>query len=207
MKNGTTKLIAFSGIMGAVIFVVLLLETQVFASILPISPCFLSIPLAVSLSIWGDWKKMFIGGTIFGFCSFFMSFMFPSMIVFANPLISIVPRVILGITAYGTCAGIKRLTAKGKSKFLRNYLPDAVAGIVGAVTNTILVVTGLYIFKFTGIEDALTLIISFNALAEIICCAILVPIIAGVIRKYYKTEEKTDEDIDDKSDGETKGEE
>ena len=194
MKNGKSKTIAFLGVMSAVIFVVLLLETQVFSVILPISPCFLSLPLSISLCIWGGWKKMFIGGTIIGCCSFIMSFMFPQFIAFANPLISILPRVLFGIVAFGVYKGVKKITAKSENKFLNSILPDSIAGITGAVVNTVLVVTMLFLFKFTGIEDAIAVVLSVNAVTEIVCSAILVPIIAGTIRKYYRVDQKDEEE-------------
>lgn len=185
--RSSSKLVAFLGVMSAVIFVVLLFETQVFAAILTISPCFLSLPIAVSLCIYGDWKKMFIGGTVLGVCSFIMSFMFPQFIVFANPLISVVPRVLFGIAAYGICKFVKYLFKSSNSCFLKEILPDSIAGITGAIVNTVLVVLALFIFNFTGLEDVLAMIISFNSLFEIISCAVFVPIITRTIRKYYKT--------------------
>lgn len=182
--NTKSKTVAFFGVMTALIFVVLLLETQVFALILPVSPCFLSLPLAISISIYDDYKKMFIGGTILGLCSFIMAFMFPQFIVFANPLISILPRFLFGIVAFYVYKLLRSLTKNCKSKFMVKILPCSVAGICGAITNTVLVVLGLFLFKFTGIEDALATIISVNALLEIAFSAILVPVIVNTIQKY-----------------------
>ncbi|MCQ2387624.1 MAG: ECF transporter S component [Clostridia bacterium] len=186
--NKSAKTVAFLGVFGALIFVVLLLETQVFAAILPVSPCYLSLPLAISLCLYGDYKNMFIGGTILGLCSFIMSFMFPQFIMFANPLISVLPRLLLGIVAYFVCE-LAKIIFKKENKFCKT-VPYVLAGIFGAITNTVLVVSGLFIFGFTGIETALASIISFNALIEIVCSAILVPIIVFSIKRYKTVGEK-----------------
>lgn len=185
MNNSKAKTVAFLGVIGALIFVVLLVETQVFAVILPVSPCFLSLPLAISLSVYGDYKKMFVGGTVLGVCSFIMSLMFPQFIVFLNPLVSILPRTIFGIVAFAVYKLVSKITKNGKSNFIKETLPLGLSGIFGAITNTVLVVTALYIFKFTGIEDAIATVLSVNALIETVCSCLLVPVIVKTIKKYF----------------------
>ncbi len=182
----SAKGIAFLGVMTALVYVVLYLETFVFSAILPISPCFLSLPLAISLSIFFNHKTMFIGGGILGCCSFILALIFPQFAVFLNPLISILPRLMIGVVAYFVMLFIKKLLKNAKSENLKTILPDCVAGIFGALTNTVLVVTMMFLFKFTGLEDAFATIISFNVLAELVCSAVFVPILARTIRKFLK---------------------
>ncbi len=186
--NTSAKRIAFFGVFGALIYVLLLLETQVLGTILPISPCFLSLPLAISLSVYGDYKNMFIGGTVLGVCSLLLSLIFPQFIVFLNPLISVLPRLILGIVAFGVCKLFKWIFKNSKSNFFKSVLPYSLSGMFGAITNTVLVVTMLFIFNFTGIEQAFQTIISFNALIEIISAIILVPVITKAIKIYLHSE-------------------
>ena len=70
MKRDIAHSVAFIGLMTALMAVVLTLETYVFIYFIKPSPAFLSIPLFIALSMYGDWKNSFIGGTVFGCCSF-----------------------------------------------------------------------------------------------------------------------------------------
>ncbi len=185
MNRSLAGKIAFLGVMSALILGLLLIETQLLNGVLPVTPCYLSLPVAISISIFSEKKSyFFVGGTIFGVISFILSFIF-GQVWFSNPLISVLPRILFGVTAGFTFIGLKKLTAKSNNVFLRNILPSSVAGIVGAVTNTVLVVSGFFIFGWQDIQEAIFTILSFNALIEIVCCALIVPAIVTVSRKYY----------------------
>ena len=194
--NTKTKFIAYTGVMTAFVFGLLLLETQVLNGILPVTPCYLSLPIAISLSVsHKNVKNMFVGGAIFGICSFVMSFMF-GQVWFSNPLISVLPRVLFGVTSTLTYIGVSKLTKNSKSKFVNRVLPASISGMVGAMTNTVLVVLSFFIWGWQDLQQAITTIISFNALIEIVCSIFLVPVFVGVTRKYYgldRVDEKGDE--------------
>lgn len=186
MNRSIAGRIAFLGVMSALILGLLLIETQVLSGLLPVTPCYLSLPIAISISIFSEKKSyFFVGGTIFGVISFILSFVF-GQVWFSNPLISVLPRVLFGVTAGFTFLGIRKLTAKKENKFLRNVLPCSVAGIVGAITNTVLVVSGFYLFGWQDLQSAIFTILSFNALIEIGCSAFVVPAIVAASRKYYR---------------------
>lgn len=195
MNNSKTKLIALLGVMSAFIFVLLIVETQVLNGLLPVTPCYLSLPIAISLSIYAkDYKTMVLGGLIFGCCSFILSFIF-GLSWFMNPLISILPRVVIGITATLSYKCLSKIFAKSKNVFLKKILSTSVSGIIGAITNTVLVVLAFYIFGFQNIKEALLTILSFNALIEIICSAILVPVITNTIRTYFGLHDEGEKDV------------
>ena len=75
MKQDKAHTVAFIGVMAALMFVVLALETYIFIYFIKPSPAFISIPLFLALSMYGDWKRSFLGGTLFGVCSFLLSFL------------------------------------------------------------------------------------------------------------------------------------
>lgn len=68
----------------------------------------------------------FLVGLIFGIFSWLQS----TSPIFKNPLVAIVPRLFIGVTAYYSYAFCKRWN---------QYLALAVAAIVGTLTNTVLV--------------------------------------------------------------------
>ena len=133
MKRNVAHTVAFIGIMTALMAVVLTLETYVVIYFIKPSPAFLSIPLFIALSMYGDWKHSFIGGTIFGVCSFVLSFIV-GYTVFYNPLISVLPRTIAGVAGYFILHEMTKLT-RGKSKdFVR-----AIAAALTVLLHTVLV--------------------------------------------------------------------
>lgn len=183
MKRGVSHTVAFIGVMSALMAVVLTLETYVFIYFIKPSPAFLSIPLFISLSMYGDWKRSFIGGTVFGVCSFALSFIV-GYTVFYNPLISVLPRTIAGVAGYFILHGLTVLF-KGKSK----EVIRAVAAALTVVLHTVLVLGAMEIFASSGafFDTVWQVIIGVNFLAELICAVLLTPILVRVMKKYTKT--------------------
>ena len=179
MKRDVAHTVAFIGIMTALMAVVLTLETYVFIYFIKPSPAFLSIPLFIALSMYGDWKQSFIGGTIFGCCSFALSFIV-GYTVFYNPLISVLPRTIAGVAGYFIMHGLTCL-AKGKAKDVMR----AVAAALTVILHTVLVLGAMEIFA-TGGEFFNTVwqtIIGVNFISEFICAILLTPILIRVMKK------------------------
>ncbi|HEX9371940.1 MAG TPA: ECF transporter S component [Roseiflexaceae bacterium] len=86
--------------------------------------------------------------------------------LFGNPLVSVVPRLFIGLTAwlaYRSLAGVNR------------DLAAAVAGVVGTLTNTILVVGMLVALGL--IPFAVVPTIVPQAIAELVVAAVLTPIV------------------------------
>ena len=183
MKRNVSHTVAFIGVMTALMAVVLTLETYVFIYFIKPSPAFLSIPLFIALSMYGDWKRSFIGGTVFGCCSFALSFIV-GYTVFYNPLISILPRTIAGVAGYFILHGLTVLF-KGKSK----ESVRALAAALTVIVHTVLVLGAMEIFASSGafFDTVWQVIIGVNFLAEFICAMVLTPILVRVMKKYTKT--------------------
>lgn len=183
MKRNVAHTVAFIGIMTALMAVVLTLETYVFIYFIKPSPAFLSIPLFIALSMYGDWKRSFIGGTIFGCCSFVLSFVV-GYTVFYNPLISILPRTIAGVAGYFILHGFMTAT-KGKSKDVMR----AIAAALTVVIHTVLVLGAMELFATGGafFNTVWQTIIGFNFISELICAIILTPVLVRVMKKQTGT--------------------
>ena len=185
MKKDKAHYIAFIGVMFALIFVLFLLEGALQFGF-GVTACILSLPMAIALSIYDDWHNSFIGGTLLGLSSCLFCLIFASMIFYANPLICVLPRFFIGITAYWTYLGLSKLFKKAKKKYIRDMLPAAIAGVVGSMTNTVLYLLSVNIW--TGnMLGAFTEIISFAITIyfpiELVACFILVPVYVTVLRK------------------------
>jgi uncharacterized membrane protein len=103
-------------------------------------------------------------GTIFGLSSFF----FATIPVFKDPIVAILPRILIGVFAAWTYMATRRLG---------EWWAITLAAIVGTATNTVLVV-GLavvrhYWTKHVGLTIAITHGIPEIIVAVIICLAVL----------------------------------
>ncbi|MDE7082608.1 MAG: hypothetical protein K2O89_02765 [Clostridia bacterium] len=190
MKKDKAHFVAFMGVMFALIFVLFLLEGAVLSG-LGMTACILSLPVAIALSIYDDWKKSFVGGTLLGLASCIFCLIFASLFIFyANPLISVLPRCFIGITAYWTYFGLSKLFRKAKSVFVRESIPAAIAGVVGSLTNTVLYLTAINIWSgdFMGSFTAImSVAVTIYFPIELVACLVLVPIYVAVLKKINHT--------------------
>ncbi|MCL1631815.1 ECF transporter S component [Sporolactobacillus sp. CPB3-1] len=139
-----------------------------------------------------------IVGCVWGMTTFIRAFAFPTSpiapIVFTNPLISVVPRILVGIIAGGVYVALKKTR-------LPKVVSMSVAGLLGSLTNTILVLGLIYIFysqpyaNFLQIDvskllPALLTIVMTNGAAEAAAALIVTPAVAGALlaagKKYNK---------------------
>jgi len=108
-----------------------------------------------------------ITGLVFGLVSFFRA----TSPLFKDPLVAIVPRILIGLVAWLVYAGLK-----GFNKSVAAF----VAGLLGAVTNTFFVLTFAIWRGYLPLK-IVPLIIP-QAVAEAIIAAILTTLIAGAVQ-------------------------
>lgn len=182
-NNSSAHRIAFYGVLSALMFVFLLIETYAFSALFgQFTPAALTIPLAIGLCLFGGKKTMLMGGAILGGCSFVLSF-FVGYVIFMNPLVSIFPRLFIGIVSVLVFLGVSSLTKNAKSDFLKEILPLSVAGAFGALTNTVCTTFMMWVFNSAELYAVMKIIMSVNFVAEIIGAIILVPIYVKVMKK------------------------
>lgn len=87
--------------------------------------------------------------------------------LFTNPLVSVLPRVLIGITSW---YAYKALVGRNQD------LAAAVAGVVGTLTNTIFVVGMLVIFGLLPLEVVPTIVP--QAIVEVVIAAIVTVVVA-----------------------------
>ena len=188
-KNFNTRTIALLGVLLALIFAFLAVEYFSFRVFFGnFTPAALTIPLAISVALTGKKWRMFVGGTLLGVASFILAVIVAEL-VFLNPLVSILPRVFIGIVAYYVCALFKKLCAKSENKFVSRVLPYSVAGVFGTITNTALVISMTFVFNYASIAAVFTTVLLVNFLSEIVSSAILVPIFVKTINLVDKDSE------------------
>lgn len=115
------------------------------------------VPAIIGGVLEGSLVGSLIGG-IFGLFSFIQA----DSPVFKNPIVAILPRLLIGIAAYYSYAALKKAN---------EYVALAVAGVVGSLTNTLFVLglAGL----FGTIPWAVMPTIAPQAIAEAVIAAII----------------------------------
>jgi uncharacterized membrane protein len=114
---------------------------------------------AIVGGVMEGWLVGGIIGTIFGLFSFIQA----TVPLFKDPLVAILPRIFIGITAYFTYAGLKRVN---------EYLALIVSAAVGTLTNTILVLGMAVVRGYMAAGVALTVGVT-HGLPEVVVAVII----------------------------------
>ncbi|RNB68564.1 ECF transporter S component [Brevibacillus panacihumi] len=125
-KGLTVRRIVIAGVLGAI--AILLGVTRLGYIPVPTAAgnaTIMHIPAVIG-GIMEGWGVGMIIGLIFGVSSFLNA----TVPLFKDPLVAILPRLFIGVTAYFTYVGLKNIN---------EYFAIGAAGFIGAMTNTILV--------------------------------------------------------------------
>lgn len=120
------------------------------------------------------WKYGLIIGTVWGVTCLIRAYMMPVFLPFGfgNPLVSVLPRMLVGFVAGIAFAGLKKTR-------LSTTVSLIIATVLGSLTNTVLVLTAMSIFVRSSAVDALYTIfntlISLNGGLELGLAIIIVP--------------------------------
>lgn len=158
----------------------------------PLSITLIHITVIVAAIVLGPVQGMLVGG-IWGMITFVRAFVWPTspiaVICFTNPLISVLPRILVGAAAgYGYLQLKKRLSSKKAM---------VIAAMMGSMTNTLLVLGQIYIFyhnqapRLYAVDVRQLLpyllgVVGTNGIPEMLLAAIMVPLIATVLLKVLK---------------------
>ncbi|WP_283265799.1 ECF transporter S component [Streptococcus dysgalactiae] len=155
----------------------------------PIKPTLVHIPVIVASIMYGPHIGTILGG-LMGVISVVTNtvVLLPTSYLFspfvdqgnlASLMIAMVPRLLIGITPY-YCY-----------KFIHNKFGLVLSGLVGSLTNTVFVLSGIFVFFSTvfggNIKALLATIVSTNAIVEMIISALitftLIPTLSKLNRK------------------------
>ena len=196
-KRSQTYYLVLYAIYAALIFVARILDQLITSSALPINFAVITLSVAFAVAfIEPSLKNGFIAGFIFGMSSFITSFIFGKPLIFgmANPLISIFPRMIVGIVLFLVFRGLFKLFRLWfkKPKLAMGFaMPFACA--VAAFTNTVIVLSMIWVFKVLDGMDVLYVIFVTNAIPELIVPALIVPPIVFGVRSGLRIKDEYNE--------------
>lgn len=162
------------------------------------------IPVVIGAIFLGPLAGIILGGA-FGILSIIINTVSPALTSFVfSPFITIggaqgniwslvialVPRMLIGIVAYYSYKWVSKID---KTK----VIAYATAGVVGSLTNTVLVMSGIYIFfgqqyaaakevTFEALFGVIMGIIGVNGVPEAIVAAIIVALVCKVLKSVFK---------------------
>lgn len=155
----------------------------------PANATIMHVPVVIGAILEGPIVGFMIG-LIFGVFSIIRAITTPNILSFAfiNPLVSVLPRVLIGITSYYVYKSIKL-----KNETLR----IGIASIIGSLTNTIGVLGMLYLIYLEKYAKTVKIDISaarkgiisiglINGLPEALICAFITSIVVIAVRKTNK---------------------
>ncbi|MGL4569915.1 MAG: ECF transporter S component [Clostridium sp.] len=107
------------------------------------------IPVIIGAIIEGPVVGALVG-MVFGLFSMYQAFTapMPTSFIFYNPIIAIVPRVLVGIVAYYVYRALK-------NKFKKESIPIGVAAVLATITNTVGVLGFTYVFYLEQYSKAI----------------------------------------------------
>ncbi|MEG6566716.1 ECF transporter S component [Thermoanaerobacterium saccharolyticum] len=123
------------------------------------------IPTIIGSILEGPYVGTFIG-LIFGVSSFIRQ----NTPIFADPLVAILPRLLIGIVAYYTYKLAKS---------------SGVAAVAGTLTNTVGVLGLAVLKKYLTVQVALMVVLK-NTIFEVVIAVILTTIIVRSVKRYVK---------------------
>lgn len=128
-------------------------------------------------------------GTVWGLSCLVRAFTNPLWILFTNPLISVVPRMLVGLISGFIFKGLR------KTK-LNETVSLVITAVCGTLVNTLLVLTSMSLFgtmvdfymdAYALIKTILSTLISINCPIEIAAAAVIVPaVFKASEREMYK---------------------
>ena len=134
-------------------------------------------------SVTLGWKYGTLLGTFWGFTCMLRAFTNPAFILFTNPMISVVPRIFVGMVPGLVFEALKNGNRK---------IAVAIAAAAGTFTNTVLVLSALYIFggmmssfavMYELFKTIITTVITLNGGLEMAAAVVLVPLIYTALQK------------------------
>lgn len=177
-KKTDTKNLVRAAILSALIIVMTLVPYTGYINYGLIEITTLHIVVAVGAVMLG-WQYGAVLGFVWGVTCMLRALTNPLWAPFINPMISLVPRVLVGIVCGLTAKGLRKLN-------LRSSVVAALSAAAGTLTNTVLVLSALKIFavEFAGLPLLSTIygtIIGVNGSIELVAAIILVPVIVAAV--------------------------
>ena len=192
-----SKNLAFIGIFAALVIVLQAIAEITRLLGLPMSLALGLIPVLVAAQLKGP-KVGAAVGLVFGLTSMTLALIaaasMPIAKVTINPLVSVLPRVLVGVV----CGGVYKLTARNATSKPRRIFNSVAATLSGIITNTALYL-GMFLafaygrtFEETTIDFkwVLASVVALNTVVEVVAFTLIVPAVVISVENWRKSNGK-----------------
>ncbi|EEI25155.1 ECF transporter S component [Lentilactobacillus hilgardii] len=181
----------------AMFIAIIILQTSIpligYIPIGPLSITIISATVTIATILMGTRDGAIIGG-VWGLITFIRAYIWPTSplatIVFVNPVVSVLPRVLIGVVAGVTYHALRKWIK-------RQAVSVSIAAILGSLTNTIFVLGLIYLFykakapqlyqiNIRELMPYLLGVVGTNGIPEAIFSGIVTPLIALPLQKVLK---------------------
>ena len=177
-RKTKTRDLVRAGILSALIIVMTVVPYTGYINYGLVEITTLHIVVAVGAVMLG-WQYGAVLGFVWGVTCILRALTNPLWAPFVNPMISLVPRILVGIVGGLTAQGLRKLR-------LRSGVVAALSAAAATLTNTVLVLSALKLFSavLTGLPLLGTIyatLIGVNGSIELVAAILLVPVIVAAI--------------------------
>ncbi|WP_195971288.1 ECF transporter S component [Clostridium thermobutyricum] len=162
-----------------------------FIPIPPVKATIMGVPVIIGALIEGPMVGALVG-LVFGIFSIYQAISAPVLtsFMFYNPIIAIVPRVLIGVIAYLVYKALK-------NKFKKDGIPIVISAVVGSFVNTVGVLGLTYLIyldkyahtfgiSVNAAKGAIALVGVTNGIPEAIVCALITLPVVLTMNKIKK---------------------
>lgn len=208
MTTKKTYQMVLTALFTAIIIMMAFVPYVGYINLVVIKATLIHVPVIIGSIMLGPKRGAFLG-FVFGCTSLINNTFNPSLLSFAfSPFYSIgeiggnfwsivicfIPRILVGVLPYFVYVGIRRLF---KEKGAGDWIALPAAGVVGAITNTLLVMNLIY-FCFCeefaaakaiatdAVYSAILGIIAANGIPEAIVAAVFTTVICKALKRYLR---------------------
>jgi uncharacterized membrane protein len=175
--NEKTRKLTIAGMISALVLL-LGLTGLGYPYVPPFKLTIVQVPVAIGAMILGPWYGLFLG-LLFGLTSIYQAVLggLPTAPMFLNPLVSVIPRMIVPLAAYFAYKLFDKVF-KGKLRIATG----AIGGIAASLTNTVLVLGAIYVFYGASVLGAIYVFYGASAAAMIgVAPELLFTLLLGIV--------------------------
>lgn len=185
-----TRRLVLGGLFCAIVIVMTVVPYTGYISYSPLNIEITTLHIPVILgAVFLGWKYGLLLGSVWGITCWVRAFLIPTPanIPFQNPVITVLPRILVGLVAAAVFALFLKLL-KNMKKRPADAVSALIAGIAGTLTNTVLVLSLYAAFGNLGnaafadvVKFIIGIIVGVNGLIELALALIIVPLLYTVL--------------------------
>ncbi len=193
-QSKKTYQIAILGMLTAIVLIQNFVPVVGYIPIPPINPTIIHITVIIAALTLG-YKNGMILGLVWGVACIIRAFTTPTspldILFFTNPMIAIIPRILVGFVA----GYVYQLLKKTK---LLDSISMIISAVLASLTNTIFVLLFIYLFyrveyaSFLNVDQGkligiMGIVIVTSGVAEAVAAGIIAPIVAKALKQFVPT--------------------